>query len=76
MAQVYDEAYAQHWKTVLTAVSLTFAILPTIVFCMRAYASHIVSHKIRADDILMGCAVVLMWGNTAAVLMSKSKYSL
>lgn len=64
-------AEAEYWKNVLAGVSLTFAIIPTIAWCMRLYASHMVSNKIRADDILMGCAVLLMWGDTAAVLMSK-----
>ena len=70
MASTYDHAYAEYWKDTLAGVSLTFAILPTIVFCMRVYASHMISHRYRADDILMGCAVVLMWGNTASVLLS------
>lgn len=63
--------YADYWKNTLAGVSLTFAILPTIMFGLRVYASRMVSRKVRADDILMGVALILMWGNTASVLLSK-----
>lgn len=62
--------YAEFWKNTLAGVSLTFAIIPTIVYGLRVYASRMVSNKVRADDILMGVAVVLMWGNTASVCLS------
>jgi hypothetical protein len=62
--------FAEFWKNTLAGVSITFAILPTIMFCLRVYASHLVSSRVRADDILMGVAVLLMWGNTASVLLS------
>ena len=63
-------AYAEYWKNTLAAVSLTFAIIPTIVYGLRVYSSHMVSKRVRPDDILMGAAVIFMWGNTASVCLS------
>lgn len=61
---------AAHWRVVLSSVSLIFAIIATIAFALRAYASRLVSSKLRIEDVLMGIAVILMWADTAAALMS------
>ncbi|KAM3513028.1 hypothetical protein MY11210_003333 [Beauveria gryllotalpidicola] len=59
----------QRWRLTLPAVSLTFGILASIVFALRVYASKFASCKMRAEDVLMGISVVLMWGTVASVLM-------
>ncbi|KND87613.1 hypothetical protein TOPH_07738 [Tolypocladium ophioglossoides CBS 100239] len=58
-----------YWKRVTIAVPLTFTILATIVYMLRVYATRKISSKVRAEDVLMGCAVVLMWGDTASILL-------
>lgn len=63
---------ARYWKTTLLATSLTFAILATIFYALRVYASSKSQRIVRPDDIFMGLAVVLMWAETAAVLLSES----
>ncbi len=64
-------AAAGEWKTILPAVSLTFGIIASITFALRAYASRLFSCKIPVEDILMCAAVALMWGTIAAALTSK-----
>ncbi|PQK11225.1 hypothetical protein BB8028_0002g15430 [Beauveria bassiana] len=59
----------QRWRSTLSAVSLTFGILASAVFALRVYASRSASCKMRAEDVLMGISVVLMWGTVASVLM-------
>ncbi|KAM3445778.1 hypothetical protein NHJ13734_000231 [Beauveria thailandica] len=59
----------QRWRLTLPAVSLTFGILASAVFALRVYASRFASRKMRAEDVLMGISVVLMWGTVASVLM-------
>lgn len=61
---------ARYWKTTLSAASLTFAILATTVYLLRVYASRVARRLVRPDDIFMGLAVVFMWAETAAVLLS------
>ncbi|KAJ4152868.1 hypothetical protein LMH87_009388 [Akanthomyces muscarius] len=60
---------ARYWKTTLLATSLTFAILATIFYALRVYASRKSRRIVRPDDIFMGLAVVFMWAETAAVLL-------
>ncbi len=62
---------ARYWKTTLLATSLTFAILATIFYALRVYASRKSRRIVRPDDIFMGLAVVFMWAETAAVLLSE-----
>ncbi|KAJ3482917.1 hypothetical protein NLG97_g7440 [Lecanicillium saksenae] len=64
-----DSPVAERWRRILPAVSLTFGILASAVFALRVYASRFSSCKIRAEDILMGISVVLMWGTVASVLL-------
>ncbi|KAF1736535.1 hypothetical protein CRV24_002141 [Beauveria bassiana] len=59
----------ERWRSTLSAVSLTFGILASAVFALRVYASRSASCKMRAEDVLMGISVVLMWGTVASVLM-------
>ncbi|OAA69515.1 integral membrane protein [Cordyceps fumosorosea ARSEF 2679] len=59
----------EHWRTTLPAVSLTFGILASAVFVLRVFAARFTSCKLRAEDVLMGVGVVLMWGTVASVLM-------
>lgn len=66
----------QRWRSTLPAVSLTFGILASAVFALRVYASRFASCKMRAEDVLMGISVVLMWGTVASVLMSECPQSL
>ncbi|KAJ6789518.1 hypothetical protein PWT90_03099 [Aphanocladium album] len=60
---------ARYWKLTLSAASLTFAILATIFYLLRVYASRLSRRLVRPDDIFMGLAVVFMWAETAAVLL-------
>lgn len=66
-----DSPIAERWRALLPAVSLTFGILASAVFALRVYASRFASCKIRAEEMLMGISVVLMWGTVASVLLSK-----
>ncbi len=66
-----DSPVAERWRALLPAVSLAFGILASAVFALRVYASRFASCKIRAEDMLMGISVVLMWGTVASVLLSK-----
>lgn len=65
-----DEAAA--WRRLLVGVSIAFGAVSTAVFLLRMLASRMVLARVRVDDVLMGCAVVLMWGDVAAVLLSRS----
>ncbi|ATY59049.1 integral membrane [Cordyceps militaris] len=60
---------AEHWRTTLSAVSLTFGILASAVFVLRVCVARCSSCKIRAEDVIMGVGVVLMWGTIASVLL-------
>lgn len=62
---------AEHWRTTLSAVSLTFGILASAVFVLRVCVARCSSCKIRAEDVIMGVGVVLMWGTIASVLLSE-----
>ncbi|OAR02217.1 hypothetical protein LLEC1_05051 [Akanthomyces lecanii] len=64
-----DSPVAERWRALLPAVSLAFGILASAVFVLRVYASRFASCKIRAEDMLMGVSVVLMWGTVASVLL-------
>ncbi|KAJ6790021.1 hypothetical protein PWT90_06746 [Aphanocladium album] len=64
-----DSPVAERWRLTLPAVSLTFGILASGIFALRVYASRFSSCKIRAEDVLMGISVVLMWGTVASVLL-------
>lgn len=66
-----DSPTELRWRMTLPAVSLTFGILASAVFVLRVYASRFASCKIRAEDVLMGISVVLMWGTVASVLLSE-----
>ena len=70
-----ESTEAARWRQALAGVSLTFAILPSILYILRIAALRRVSRKPRADDVLMGFAVVLLWGSTAAALMSEFSMS-
>lgn len=63
---------AAYWRRVNTAVPLTFAILATIAYALRVYATLVIARRVRVEDFFMGCAVLLMIGNTASVLLSMS----
>ncbi|UNI18200.1 hypothetical protein JDV02_004482 [Purpureocillium takamizusanense] len=70
MARDFPEsAEAAEWRQLLAGVSIGFGSFATIAFLMRVFASRMVSAKVRLDDVLMGCAVLLMWGDVAAVLL-------
>ncbi|OAQ60318.1 hypothetical protein VFPPC_10736 [Pochonia chlamydosporia 170] len=60
---------AAYWRRVNTAVPLTFAILATIAYALRVYATLVIARRVRVEDFFMGCAVLLMIGNTASVLL-------
>lgn len=62
---------ARYWKTTLLATSLAFAILATIFYLLRVYASRLARRRVRPDDIFMGFAVAFMWAETASVLLSE-----
>lgn len=66
-----DSPVAERWRVLLPAVSLTFGILASAIFALRIYASKSPACKIRAEDVLMGISVVLMWGTVASVLLSE-----
>lgn len=65
-----DSPVELRWRLTLPAVSLTFGILASTIFALRIYASRFAACKIRAEDVLMGVGVVLMWGTVASVLLS------
>lgn len=62
---------ARYWKLTLTSTALTFAILATLLFALRVYASKRARRHLRPHDVFMGLAVVFMWAETAAVLLSE-----
>lgn len=65
---------AAYWKLTLAATAIPFAILPTVAYALRVYASHRVARgRVRADEVIMGFAVVFMWAETASVLLSESR---
>lgn len=71
MARDFPESEeAAYWRRVNTAVPLTFAILATIAYLLRVYATVVIARRVRVEDFFMGFAVLLMFGNTAAVLLS------
>jgi len=72
MARDFPEsAEAAAWRELLAGVSIAFGSIATIAFLLRVIASRVVvSAKGRVDDVLMGCAVLLMWGDVTAVLLS------
>ncbi|GJN84095.1 hypothetical protein PLIIFM63780_007648 [Purpureocillium lilacinum] len=71
MARDFPEsAEAAAWRELLAGVSIAFGSIATIAFLLRVIASRVVvSAKVRLDDVLMGCAVLLMWGDVTAVLL-------
>ncbi|PNY26860.1 Uncharacterized protein TCAP_03222 [Tolypocladium capitatum] len=73
MGEDYPELpEAVYWRQMLGGFSIAFFIISTIAFALRIYASRMVSSSIRVDDVLMGCAVLVMWGDTAGVWLSLS----
>lgn len=72
VTEMPDSEVEEQWRMTLPAVSLTFGILASAFFALRVYTSRIASRKIRAEDLLMGISVVLMWGTVASVLLSTS----
>ena len=62
-----DPAY---WKRTIVAVSLTFGILATIIYLLRVYATRRVSRRVTLDEVIMGCAVLVMWAHETCVLIS------
>lgn len=74
MARDFPESEeAAYWRRVNTAVPLTFAALATVAYALRVYATLVLARRVRVEDFFMGCAVLLMIGNTASVLLSASR---
>ncbi|KJK76089.1 hypothetical protein H634G_08495 [Metarhizium anisopliae BRIP 53293] len=70
MARDFPESEeAAYWRRVNTAVPLTFAALATVAYALRVYATLVLARRVRVEDFFMGCAVLLMIGNTASVLL-------
>ncbi|KAJ5110413.1 hypothetical protein N7532_000948 [Penicillium argentinense] len=61
-------APSQHWREVLIIVPLVGTAVATIVYVLRVYARHIVTQKLRIEDLLMGIGLFFTWGVAGCIV--------
>lgn len=59
------------WKRVLIVVPIVGTAVATIIYALRLYARHMVTQKLRIEDIFMGIGLIFTWGVASCTVYGK-----
>lgn len=57
-----------HWRRVLIIVPIVGTGVATVIYGLRLYARHMVTQKLRIEDLIMGLGVICTWGVAACIV--------
>ncbi|KAJ5216693.1 uncharacterized protein N7469_011558 [Penicillium citrinum] len=57
-----------HWKQVLIIVPIVGTTIATIIYVLRLFARHMITQKLRIEDIIMGLGLIFTWGVAGCVV--------
>ncbi len=60
-----------HWRKVLIVVPIVGTAVATIIYALRLYARHMVTQKLRVEDVLMGIGLIFTWGVAVCTVYGK-----
>jgi len=61
-----------HWKQVLIIVPIVGTVIATIIYVLRLFARHMITQKLRIEDIIMGLGLIFTWGVAGCVVYGES----
>ncbi|OQE18638.1 hypothetical protein PENSTE_c017G06150 [Penicillium steckii] len=63
------------WKQILIIVPIVGTASATILYVLRLYARHMITQKLRIEDIIMGLGLIFTWGVAACVVYGRLDFT-